>query len=73
MIKPLARSLGIKKEAKLDRFGEQGYAIVYWGSMGIWGTVRIVRIYTPYVAESLVVHHEETSHLVVSHRIFLDR
>ena len=38
---PLARRLGIKKQAKLDRFGEQGYSMLYYGTMGIWGTVRI--------------------------------
>jgi len=34
---PIARYFGIKKEAKLDRFGEQGYSFVYWGIMGAWG------------------------------------
>ena len=29
---------GIKK-SKSDRFGEQGYAIVYWGTMSVWGYV----------------------------------
>jgi hypothetical protein len=38
---PLARWYGIKKEAKLDRFGEQGYSLVYWAIMGIWGWVSI--------------------------------
>ena len=40
-IHPLARSLGIRKQAKVDRFGEQAYAVLYWGSMGIWGTVSV--------------------------------
>jgi len=34
---PIARWYGIKKESKLDRFGEQGYSLVYWAAMGIWG------------------------------------
>ena len=34
----LARWYRIKK-SKFDRFGEQGYAIVYWGSMAVWGYV----------------------------------
>lgn len=37
---PIARYFGIRKEQKLDRFGEQGYALVYFGVMGAWGYVR---------------------------------
>jgi very-long-chain ceramide synthase len=37
---PLARWYGIKKEAKLDRFGEQGYAVIYFAFTGFWGLVR---------------------------------
>ena len=33
-----ARWYGIKR-AKFDRFGEQGYAVVYWGTMSVWGYV----------------------------------
>ncbi|KAJ6586738.1 TLC domain-containing protein [Mycena sp. CBHHK59/15] len=33
----IAKYFGIKKEAKLDRFGEQGYALVYFGIFGAWG------------------------------------
>ncbi|KAG8953748.1 hypothetical protein FRC04_001953 [Tulasnella sp. 424] len=39
ILRPLAWKLGIKKEAKLDRFAEQGYAIVYFstsGALGLW-------------------------------------
>ncbi|CCM03186.1 uncharacterized protein FIBRA_05308 [Fibroporia radiculosa] len=32
---------GIKKESKLARFGEQGYAMAYFAFMGIWG-IRIM-------------------------------
>ncbi|KAF9268066.1 longevity assurance proteins LAG1/LAC1 [Marasmius fiardii PR-910] len=35
--RPIARYFGIKKEVKLDRFGEQGYAVVYFAFMGTWG------------------------------------
>jgi very-long-chain ceramide synthase len=35
---PLARWYGIKR-SKFDRFGEQGYAIIYWGTMSVWGYV----------------------------------
>ena len=38
IFRPFARWYGIKR-SKFDRFGEQGYAIVYWGSMSVWGYV----------------------------------
>ena len=38
VFRPLARWYGIKK-SKFDRFGEQGYAVVYWGAMSVWGYV----------------------------------
>ena len=34
---PIARYFGIRKEAKLARFGEQGYAILYFAFFGAWG------------------------------------
>lgn len=42
---PLARYFGIRKEQKLDRFGEQGYALVYFGVMGAWGYVRFTQFF----------------------------
>ncbi|KAI6035161.1 longevity assurance proteins LAG1 LAC1 [Pisolithus orientalis] len=33
----VARYLGIKREGILDRFGEQGYALIYFAIMGAWG------------------------------------
>lgn len=39
VIRPVAVQLGIRTERKLDRFGEQTYAMLYWGSMGVWGMV----------------------------------
>lgn len=39
LCRPIARWFGLKKEVKLDRFGEQGYAVLYWGGMGLWGVV----------------------------------
>ncbi|CCA67019.1 related to longevity-assurance protein LAG1 [Serendipita indica DSM 11827] len=39
VLKPLARHYGINKEAKLDRFAEQGYAVFYFSistSLGIY-------------------------------------
>lgn len=34
---PIARYFGIRKEAKLARFGEQGYALLYFSFFGAWG------------------------------------
>ena len=36
VIRPVSIKLGIKKR-KLDRFGEQAYAVIYYGTMGVWG------------------------------------
>lgn len=38
IFRSFARWYGIKR-SKLDRFGEQAYGIVYWGSMSVWGYV----------------------------------
>ncbi|KAF5344131.1 hypothetical protein D9758_008861 [Tetrapyrgos nigripes] len=37
LCRPVARYFGIRKEGKLDRFGEQGYAFIYFSIMGAWG------------------------------------
>lgn len=42
IIHPIARKLGIRKQGKLDRFGEQAYAVLYYGVMGVCGAVRIL-------------------------------
>ena len=34
---PVAQYFGIRDKRKLARFGEQGYAIVYFGFFGTWG------------------------------------
>ncbi|KIO32764.1 hypothetical protein M407DRAFT_241245 [Tulasnella calospora MUT 4182] len=39
VLRPLGWKLGVKKEAKLDRFAEQGYAMIYFstsGALGLW-------------------------------------
>ena len=41
IIFPIARKLGIRKQGKLDRFGEQAYAVLYYGAMGLWGAVSV--------------------------------
>ena len=39
LFKPLARPFRVQ-EAKLVRFGEQGYAMLYFAVMAAWGVVR---------------------------------
>ncbi|KAG6873753.1 hypothetical protein C0995_011572 [Termitomyces sp. Mi166 len=34
---PIAKFFGLRKRGKIDRFGEQGYALVYFGFFGAWG------------------------------------
>lgn len=41
IIRPFARSLGIKSESKLVRFMEQAYAVVYFTASGSFGLVRL--------------------------------
>ncbi|KAI0032043.1 longevity assurance proteins LAG1/LAC1 [Vararia minispora EC-137] len=41
LCQPFARRFGIYKQAKLDRFGEQGYAVIYFAFFGAWG-VRVM-------------------------------
>ncbi|KAI0773441.1 longevity assurance proteins LAG1 LAC1 [Irpex lacteus] len=36
-LRPLAKWFGIRRELKLDRFGEQGYAVAYFAFTGLWG------------------------------------
>ncbi|KAF5387711.1 hypothetical protein D9615_000494 [Tricholomella constricta] len=37
LCRPIAKYFGLKREAKIDRFGEQGYALVYFMFFGAWG------------------------------------
>jgi len=37
VLRPLAIKLGIQREGKLDRFGEQGYAFIYFSFFGLTG------------------------------------
>jgi acyl-CoA-dependent ceramide synthase len=40
IISPIASRAGIKGERKLERFNEQGYALMYWSTSSIIGLVR---------------------------------
>jgi acyl-CoA-dependent ceramide synthase len=37
--RPLARYFGLRRPAKVDRFGEQTYALLYFAVFGAWGYV----------------------------------
>lgn len=39
---PFAKYYGIRKQAKMERFGEQGYALLYFLFMSIYGFVRLL-------------------------------
>lgn len=43
LITPLAKQWGIKGQRKLDRFTEQGYAFLYWGTASAIGLVSLSR------------------------------
>ena len=45
LCRPVARYFGIKRATKLDRFGEQGYAVIYFAVMGAWGVVCLHSLY----------------------------
>jgi len=72
LLQPLARHYGIKSQAKLDRFGEQGYAIVY---NVIMGSTAVVCLFLDshgfHLPDSHIVCNVSAPNLVLSHRVFL--
>jgi hypothetical protein len=38
--RPLAKYFGLRRPAKVNRFGEQTYALLYFAVFGAWGYVR---------------------------------
>lgn len=72
--RPIARYFGIKRKAKLDRFGEQGYALVYFLVSGIWGYVSVsIHIASTRPLIYISAHYGSIAYLVVSYRVLLDR
>ncbi len=71
--RPIAKYYGIRKEGKLDRFGEQGYAVFYFFIMGCWGLVssHLYCLRSP-LNYPLPAHHGPTTNMVVSNGILLD-
>lgn len=41
--RPIAKYFGVKKNVKIERFGEQLYALSYFLYFGVWGLVRTFR------------------------------
>lgn len=76
VLRPLGHKLGVRTEGKLDRFAEQGYAIIYFSFFGGMGLV--CRVYRAFHAiPSRIAHascvfdlvcHEGAPHLVVQAR-----
>jgi very-long-chain ceramide synthase len=42
VLKPVARHYGVRRLAKVDRFAEQGYAVIYFTAAGSLGLVRFL-------------------------------
>lgn len=42
---PIARYFGLRKEGKIERFGEQFYALVYFSAFGAWGYVSVIPVF----------------------------
>lgn len=47
ILPPLARLGGITKRTKIDRFGEQGYAFLYFLCMSVYGLVSTILLSLP--------------------------
>ena len=65
--RPLASYFGIRKESKIDRFGEQFYALIYFTIVGAWGYVRTVRLVvdSTYSLTCWTAHYGAIAHLLV--------
>lgn len=70
----VGRYFGITREGKLDRFGEQGYAFVYFLFFGAWGLVSaLLPPKKNILLTSLEANYVATPDVVVPNREFLDR
>lgn len=74
VLTPLARYFRLKKPAKVDRFCEQGYALVYFTIFGFWGYVS--RRWSFDVSDFQIndpsAHYDPTTHILVPHQCLLD-
>jgi len=72
LARSVARYFGIKKEGKLDRFGEQTYALLYFTVMGAWGFVSDSLASENTFLKIIKAYHGSTSDVVVSDGPVLD-
>ncbi|KAJ7796475.1 TLC domain-containing protein [Mycena olivaceomarginata] len=48
--------VGVSKQGKIERFGEQGYAVVYFAGMGMWGAYILSTAPSSYASAKSYVH-----------------
>ena len=71
--RPVAGYFRIRKEAKIDRFGEQTYAFLYFFVVGVWGFVSAPFPSNRAILISMPAYHVPTTYFLVSHGALLDR
>lgn len=70
--KRICHYFGIKKQVKIERFGEQGYAFVYFAFFGAWGFVSRRTKYLPLVTNiQLTEDNVPTPFVLVPYGVFL--
>lgn len=65
--KPAARYFGLKRASKIDRFGEQTYALFYFMIYGAWGYVRVSLILSSCLSYHSQAHHVSITNILVQH------
>ncbi|KAG5342530.1 hypothetical protein C0989_000658 [Termitomyces sp. Mn162] len=69
---PVARYFGLRKSGKIERFGEQGYALVYFGFFGAWGYVSDFLLSTIPHSNLFLAYHVTAPDILVPDRVLLD-
>lgn len=81
MSRPIAKWFGLRRETKIDRFGEQMYALIYFAVMGAWGYVRLLIYFLlqllsshhHIIISSRIAYYGTITDMVVPYKVFLDR
>jgi len=63
--KPAARYFGLKRASKIDRFGEQTYALFYFMIFGAWGYVRLSVLVLSCLFKYFQAHNGSVTNLLV--------
>ena len=63
--KPAAKYFGLKRPSKIDRFGEQIYALFYFMIFGAWGYVRAFLIVSPCLSEYFQAYNDPITDILV--------